>query len=255
MLDARGQPLGTALWSASSQIALRLVSTRILDDRAWATLFRERLRHAIQLRTRMQAAEIELTEAGLTDAGRLVFSEADFLPGLIADRYSDLVVVQLLTQAMNAPGIRSALLEILSQEIAPRAVYLRTDARIRDLEELGPAEEAPLYLSDHPATRPSATVFHLNGLAFEYNANSGQKTGAFLDQRQNYLAAASYCRGEALDVCTYQGGFALHLARTCSRVSGVDLSRPALEVAERNLERNRHALGGRRRGVDRGQCV
>ena len=93
-----------------------------------------------------------------------------------------------------------------------------------------------------PERRP--TIFHLNGLSFHYDANSGQKTGAFLDQRENYVAAASHCRGEALDVCTYQGGFALHLARVCKRVTGIDSSRTALEVAESNLELNREKLGG-----------
>ena len=81
------------------------------------------------------------------------------------------------------------------------------------------------------------------GCRFHFDATSGQKTGAFLDQRENYAAAARYARGEALDVCTYQGGFALHLARVCSRVTGIDVSRAALEVAERNLAENRAALG------------
>ena len=92
-----------------------------------------------------------------------------------------------------------------------------------------------------PLTR---TLFRLNGLSFHYDAGAGQKTGAFLDQRENYSAAAKYAHGEALDVCTYQGGFALHLAKSCPRVTGVDVSRAALEVAEQNLEANRDALGG-----------
>jgi len=83
-----------------------------------------------------------------------------------------------------------------------------------------------------------ATVFSLNGLRFHYSANAGQKTGAFLDQRLNYAAAAHIARGRALDVCTYQGGFALHLARTCTHVTGVDASRAALEVADRNAALN-----------------
>ncbi len=89
-----------------------------------------------------------------------------------------------------------------------------------------------------------ATQFRINGLAFGYDAGSGQKTGAFLDQRLNYAAAARHAHGEALDVCTYQGGFALHMAQTCRRVTGVDASRAALEGAERNLEANRDRLQG-----------
>jgi 23S rRNA (cytosine1962-C5)-methyltransferase len=86
------------------------------------------------------------------------------------------------------------------------------------------------------------TVFTINGLRLHYDAGAGQKTGAFLDQRLNYAAAAAHAKGRALDICTYQGGFALHLARSCDRVTGVDASRAALEVADRNLDLNRDAL-------------
>jgi 23S rRNA (cytosine1962-C5)-methyltransferase len=82
------------------------------------------------------------------------------------------------------------------------------------------------------------TVFTINGVRFHFDAGAGQKTGAFLDQRLNYAAAAKWARGRAMDVCTYQGGFALHLARVCERVTGVDASRAALEVADRNLALN-----------------
>ena len=116
----------------------------------------------------------------------------------------------------------------------------RSDARIRELEQLSEPSEAPLYSAEPIAQL--RTIFHLNGLAFHYDANAGQKTGAFLDQRLNYAAASRYAHGEALDVCTYQGGFALHLARSCSRVTGIDASRAALEVAEENLEVNRHRI-------------
>jgi 23S rRNA (cytosine1962-C5)-methyltransferase len=100
---------------------------------------------------------------------------------------------------------------------------------------------AVLYANEpeHPCTE---TSFRINGLKFHFDAKSGQKTGAFLDQRLNYAAAAHYGHGEVLDVCTYQGGFALHLARSCSKVTGVDVSRAALEVAERNLLENRDQL-------------
>ncbi|HZD47810.1 MAG TPA: class I SAM-dependent rRNA methyltransferase [Silvibacterium sp.] len=239
VVDPRGLPLGTALYSASSQIALRVVSSRQIDGAAWIALFQERLRLAIQYRRSLLSAE-----ARLTNACRLVFSEADLLPGLIADRYNDLVVLQLQTQAMNSSAITAACLEILRERVDPRAIYERSDPRIRELEEIGPSPGGSLYSRDcgDAATAPS-TTFSLNGLGFHYDASSGQKTGAFLDQRENYAAAARYCRGEALDVCTYQGGFALHLARVCRRVTGVDASRGALEVAERNLDLNRESLG------------
>jgi len=231
--DSRGFPLGTALWSPTSQIALRLVTSEShLTQEAWLKLLDQRLRQAIQLRHGM-------LEEG-TDACRLVFSEADQLPGLIVDRYGDLVLFEILAKALDRDDIRAAIVEVLKAELDPVTIVERSDPRIRELEQLSQPQEAPLY-SQEPIAQLTA-IFHLNGLAFHYDANAGQKTGAFLDQRLNYAAASRYARGEALDVCTYQGGFALHLARSCSRVTGIDASRAALEVAEENLEVNRHRI-------------
>jgi 23S rRNA (cytosine1962-C5)-methyltransferase len=231
--DHRGFPLGTALWSPTSQIALRLVSVDPhLTQDAWLALFDQRLRQAIQLRQGM-------LEEG-TDACRLVFSEADQLPGLIVDRYGDLVLFEILAKALDRDEIRSAIVEVLKSELKPLTIVERSDARIRELEQLSEPSEAAFYSAEPIAQL--RTIFHLNGLAFHYDANAGQKTGAFLDQRLNYAAASRYAYGEALDVCTYQGGFALHLARSCSRVTGIDASRAALEVAEENLEVNRHRI-------------
>ncbi len=231
--DHRGFPLGTALWSPSSQIALRLVtSDPHLPHPAWMALFEQRLRQAIQLRAGM------LDEG--TDACRLVFSEADQLPGLIVDRYGDLILFEINTKALDQDDIRALIVQVLQTELAPVTIVERSDARIRELEQLSEPPEAPLYSADPVAQL--RTIFHLNGLAFHYDANAGQKTGAFLDQRLNYAAASRYAQGEALDVCTYQGGFALHLAQSCTRVTGIDASRAALEVAEENLEVNRHRI-------------
>jgi 23S rRNA (cytosine1962-C5)-methyltransferase len=105
------------------------------------------------------------------------------------------------------------------------------------MERLEVAPEGPLFVRKR-CKATLQTVFTINGLRFHYDAGAGQKTGAFLDQRLNYAAAAKWARGRALDVCTYQGGFALHLARVCERVTGVDASRAALEVADRNLALN-----------------
>jgi 23S rRNA (cytosine1962-C5)-methyltransferase len=231
--DHRGFPLGTALWSPTSQIALRLVTTEPhLPTQAWMTVFRDRLHQAIQVRRGM-------FEEG-TNACRLVFSEADRLPGLIIDRYGDLILVEILVKALDREDIRAAVVDVLRSELNPLTIVERSDARIRELEQLSEPGEKPLY-SAEPVVQLT-TIFHLNGLAFHYNAGAGQKTGAFLDQRLNYAAASRFAHGEALDVCTYQGGFALHLAQACSRVTGVDSSRPALEVAEENLEVNRHRI-------------
>jgi 23S rRNA (cytosine1962-C5)-methyltransferase len=231
--DHRGFPLGTALWSPASQIALRLVtSDPHLPHQAWMALFEQRLRQAIQLRTGM------LDEG--TDACRLVFSEADQLPGLIADRYGDLILFEINTKALDRDDMRALIVQVLQTKLAPLTIVERSDARIRELEQLSEPPEAPLYSAEPVAQL--RTIFHLNGLAFHYDANAGQKTGAFLDQRLNYAAASRYAHGEALDVCTYQGGFALHLAQSCTRVTGIDASRAALEVAEENLEVNRHRI-------------
>jgi 23S rRNA (cytosine1962-C5)-methyltransferase len=231
--DHRGFPLGTALWSPTSQIALRLLtSDPELTHPGWLALLEQRLRQAILLRAGM-------LEEG-TDACRLVFSEADQLPGLIVDRYGDLLLLEILAKPLDREDIRAAIVHVLQSELAPVTIVERSDARIRELEQLSEPPDTPLYSADPFAQL--RTIFHLNGLAFHYDANAGQKTGAFLDQRLNYAAAARYAHGEALDVCTYQGGFALHLARSCSRVTGIDASRAALEVAEENLEVNRHRI-------------
>jgi 23S rRNA (cytosine1962-C5)-methyltransferase len=236
VLDPRGAPLGTALYSTSSQIALRLIETTRIDESKWIPLLRERISSAIRFRK-----ELLGSDAGRTNACRLVFSEGDFLPGMIADKYGDLVVLQLLTQGMDTQPIRSGFLDVVNQELSPRAVFERADPRICELEHLPYSSDRMLSPAD-AANQDAATVFKLNGLKFHFAANSGQKTGAFLDQRENYAAAEKYCHGEALDVCTYQGGFALHLARTCKRVTGVDASRDALEVADQNLLLNQAEL-------------
>jgi 23S rRNA (cytosine1962-C5)-methyltransferase len=238
--DQRGIFLGTALLSPQSQIALRLVAREALDHAGWIELLASRLRAAIARRK-------PLLDAG-NDACRLAFSEADELPGLVVDKYGDLVVVQRLTKGLLTEGVAEACVRVLGEELAPAAIYERPDPRIRELEGLPAPSAEPLWLAD-PAHPIAETQFHLNGLAFHYDANAGQKTGAFLDQRANYLAAREWARrlgaanpdfrGRALDVCCYQGGFALHLAQVCRQVTGIDASRASLEVAERNLAANR----------------
>jgi 23S rRNA (cytosine1962-C5)-methyltransferase len=230
VLDNRGIPMGTALYSASSQIALRLISREIVEDAEWLGMVRSRLISAIGRRKKI----LSLKD---TDSCRLVFSEADDLPGLIADKYGDLMILQLLTRAMDRMEIREIVVEVLREKLSPAAIVERPDARIRELEEMGAPSAEPLFAANtqQPLT---TTIFNLNGLQFHYDLNSGQKTGAFLDQRQNYLAAAEFSHGTALDICCYQGGFALHLARVCERVTGIDASRAALEVADQNLALN-----------------
>ena len=250
VLDNRGIPLGTGLYSSASQIALRLIATDVpLSRQQFLALIRERLVSALTLRSALLAAE-----KGQTNACRLVFSEADALPGIILDRYGDLVILQLLTQGMATDDVRNTVVATLREHLTTPAdsgltIWERPDPRIRELEELPPAATTPLY-SVHESNPLTTSVFSLNGLRFHYDVGSGQKTGAFLDQRENYAAAARHAHGDALDICTYQGGFALHLARVCPRVTGVDASRTALEVAETNLQLNRDHLIDEGNGVD-----
>ncbi len=232
VMDGRGIPLGTGLYSSASQIAVRIVSAEVgLTRGAYLEQLRERLLSALALRDEIAPRSEE------NDACRLVFSEADDLPGIVADRYSDLVILQLLTQGTAQDDVRRVLGEVIRERLGPKTIVERPDPKIRELEELGLPPASGLIYSEEDSPKLK-TVFTINGLRFNYDASAGQKTGAFLDQRLNYAAAARYARGAALDVCTYQGGFALHMAQRCERVTGVDASRSALEVADRNLALN-----------------
>jgi 23S rRNA (cytosine1962-C5)-methyltransferase len=236
--DSRGLLLGTALYSPSSQIVLRMVSREAIDEAGWLKLLETRLRAAIARRRPLLNDD--------TDACRPCFSEADELPGLIVDKYGSLVILQLLTKGLDTAAVRETCVRVLSEELHPASILERPDPRMRELEGLAAPNLAPLWTAD-AAEPPASTQFRLNGLVFQYDANSGQKTGAFLDQRSNYAAAREWAQrlgstGRALDVCCYQGGFALHLAQVCSKVTGIDASRASLEVAERNFDANRARL-------------
>jgi len=220
--DDRGKPLGSALYSSSSQIAIRMISAEPVED--FPGLLRQRIADAIAYRERLVHD---------TEAYRVIFSEGDFLPGLIVDRYKDILSVQVLTQAMDADPVRETILAELTTRLHPSSIIERVDPRVRELETLPPRASGLLQGEN------AATTFTMNAIQFRFDALEGQKTGAFLDQRENYAASARYGKGEALDVFCYQGGFALHLAPHCSQVTGVDSSRPALEVADLNAALNR----------------
>ena len=248
--DNRGLLLGTALYSPASQIALRMVSHGSIGEPQWLELLATRLRAGI-------ARRAPLFDQG-NNARRLCFSEADELPGLVIDKYADLIVLQLLTKALNCGAVRETCVCVLREELGakrgiqkeacgPEAIWERPDPRIRELEGLPAPAAGPLWAADAESPK-SETQFLINGLKFFYDANAGQKTGAFLDQHANYAAAQKWAwlkapGGRALDVCTYQGGFALHLARVSKTVTGIDASHASLEVAERNLEANRAQIG------------
>jgi 23S rRNA (cytosine1962-C5)-methyltransferase len=224
VLDSRKQVIGSALYSSSSQIKLRMLTReRLNSETGLLQLVRERL-----------AAAVGYREAVVKDSNacRLVFSEADLLPGLVLDRYNDVYTFQVLTQAWDQSERKQAIVSAICELSQAEHIVERSDERIRELEQLPPLKSGIVHGSK------SATVFSMNGVAFHYDALAGQKTGGFLDQRENYAAAAAYGRGTALDVCTYHGGFALHLARVCEHVTAIDVSREALEVAEQNEKLN-----------------
>ena len=227
--DEARKLLGSALYSSSSQIAVRMLAGEHLDPANLTDLLRHRLKAAIAYRERI------VRDA---DAYRVVFSEADGLPGLIVDRYNDILTFQVLTQAMDREDIRSVVMQTALEDLRPAAIVERVEPRIRELEKLPPLEEGLRH------GEKTSTTFTMNGVRFLFQALAGQKTGAFLDQRENYAAAAQYARGDALDVFCYQGGFALHLARVCRQVTAVDSSRPALEIAEQNEKLNTESLAG-----------
>jgi 23S rRNA (cytosine1962-C5)-methyltransferase len=241
--DSRGKPLGTALYSSSSQIAIRMISREGISRETVAhdpvadfpALLRERIANAIAYREKFVHD---------TNAYRLIFSEADFLPGLIVDRYNDILSLQILTQAMDAEPVREAVVSELTERLEPASIIERVDPRVRELETLPPRASRLLQ------GEKTSTTFTMNDVQFHFDALEGQKTGAFLDQRENYAAAANYAHGEALDVFCYQGGFALHLAPRCSQVTGVDSSRPALEVADQNATLNSRLLKGKENEIE-----
>jgi 23S rRNA (cytosine1962-C5)-methyltransferase len=214
-----GRVLGTAHYSSTSQIALRLLSKEAVE--ANTAFFAERFKAAQRYRERLVAN---------TDAYRLVHAEADGLPALIIDRYGAHFTIQTLNQGMDraTPEILAA----LTEQFSPAGIIARNDAAVRTHENL-PRENKVLSGEVPPSIQLS-----MNGLAFFADLEHGQKTGIFLDQRENYEAAAKYAKGRTLDCFTSTGGFAIHMARNAQSVEGVDSSATALATASRNAEAN-----------------
>jgi len=165
-----------------------------------------------------------------SDAYRLVHGEGDQLPALIIDRYAEYFVVQTLNQGMDRA--KSEIVSCLDELFSPRGIAARNDAPVRARESL------PLESGVLAGEVPDAVTIHMNGLELRADLLHGQKTGVFLDQRENYLAAARYARGRALDCFTSTGGFALHMAANCESVEAVDGSAAALQTASANALRN-----------------
>lgn len=220
--DERGNSIGQALFSDTSQIALRFLTQSSEEiDREW---WRRRITQAARRRNISPD----------TNAYRLIYSEGDLLPSLIVDRYADVLVMQTLSQGTDA--LKSLITEILIEEFNPRAVIERNDARVRELEGL------PLIASTVYGDVPTELEILQHGLRFIVEPLGGQKTGSFLDQRENRLAARAAAKttdaARALDCFTFNGAFALHLASVCDNVTGIDISSEAVAAAQRNAALN-----------------
>jgi 23S rRNA (cytosine1962-C5)-methyltransferase len=235
----RGRTLGSALYSDRSQIALRLLSYG--DAPADLALIRRRLESAIAFR---RSLAIDAS------AYRLVHGEADLLPSLIVDRYGDYLVVQTLSQGMDQ--LLPALIPMLAELLQPRGILARNDPRARVLEGL--EQRVEVVAGDLPE---SVTVTE-TGIEYDVDLRRGQKTGLFLDQRENRAAAAAYARGRLLDCFSYNGGFALVLGRSCDDTIAIDVSEDAVTRIRQNAARNGVAVDARvgnvfdeLRGLDR----
>ncbi len=217
--DRRRHFWGQALYSSKSQIALRLLTREERPfDRAFLA---ERTAAAASFRTQV---------VDTAQAYRLVSAEGDLLPSLIIDRYGSCFVVQTLSQAMDR--LKPQIVEILQEAFSPRSIIERNDVAVRKLEGL-PEQKGTLA-----GESISEVEVEENGLRFVFDLMGGQKTGGFLDQRENRLAGRQYARGRALDCFCYTGGFALNLARQCDSVLGIDSSSEALNLARRNQQLN-----------------
>lgn len=219
---ADGQLLGTAYYNPRSLIAARLLS-RIAESIDTVPFFVAQLQRALTFRQRF---------CGDLDALRLVHGEADGLPGLIVDRYGAVLSIQLLTAGMEAR--RTAVVTALVEVFSPRAIVARNDSASRELEGLPRAVE--LLYGELPAEVPA----DINGISFGVDVTGGQKTGLFLDQRQNCrLLDGLVAGGEVLDLFCYAGAWSLHAARYgAAAVTGVDVSAGAVALARSNAGRN-----------------
>ena len=219
LTDERGRFHGRAFYSDKSQIAVRLLTRQ--DKAVDRKFFAERLQ---------QAMEHRRTVVEDTDAFRMVYSEGDLLPSLIVDRYGDYLVIQTLSQGTERH--KQILVELLVELFEPKGIVERNDPKVRLLEGLD--QHVGILYGEVP---PEVCVKE-NGVTFAYDLPKGQKTGSFLDQRENHRAARRYASGEVLDCFSYQGGFALTVADRCEHVEAVEMARPAIEAARRNQELN-----------------
>jgi 23S rRNA (cytosine1962-C5)-methyltransferase len=225
VFDERKKFLGKAFYSNKSEIALRVLTVN--DDKIDQNFWRRRIRNAAQRRDFNQKSKIKNQKS---NAFRLIYSEGDLLSSLIVDVYDDVLVMQTMSQGTER--LKQTFAEILQEEFQPRAIVERNDVKVRELEGL------PLQTGVLLGECPAEIRIEQDSIKFYVSTLSGQKTGAFLDQRENRLALRKYAHGNALDCFTFNGGFALNLAQTCEKVAAIDISPEAVELAQRNAGLN-----------------
>lgn len=218
--DHRGKPIGVALWSPASEISLRMLGhdANAVLDHAW---WHSRIAAAIARRAPL---------LGDASAFRLVHGEADALPSLICDRYDAWLVVQLMSAGLEA--FRAVIVDVLGELVQPKGILARNDVPLRAKERL------PVGVELLAGDVPDEIEVHEHGVRFLAAPWQGQKTGAFLDQRENRVLIGEHARGRALDCFSYHGSFALHLARRAESVIALDVSADALRRAAENCARN-----------------
>ena len=219
LADDRGRFQGRAFYSDKSQISIRLLTRA--DVPIDKNFFMDRLK---------QAAAYRKLVVENSDACRLVYSEGDLLPSLIVDRYGDVLVLQTLSQSTER--LKSTFVEILAEMFSPKGILERNDPKVRLLEGLD--QRVGVLHGEIPAE----ILAKQNGVTFAHDLAKGQKTGSFLDQRENHWATRRYASGDVLDCFCYEGGFALTLADKCERVEGIDMAPAAIHAAQRNRELN-----------------
>jgi 23S rRNA (cytosine1962-C5)-methyltransferase len=218
--DNRGRQLGWALWSPASEISLRLLE-RDPGAHVDASWWRTRIGRALERRAPLGA---------VANAYRLIHGEGDGLPSLVCDRYDRWLVVQLMSAGLEAA--RETIVAVLRELTGAEGILARNDAAVRTREEL-PRETTLLY-----GSVPEEIEVLEHGVRYLAAPWRGQKTGAFLDQRENRARIGALARGRALDCFSYHGSFALHLARNAESVTALDISAAALERAAENARRN-----------------
>ncbi len=219
VLSAKKEFLGQAFYSSLSQIALRMLtsSKETIDDNFW----KQRLQTAFNLRNKV---------VNNSEAYRLLHGEADLIPSLVIDRYQNYFVIQTLSQSTDL--LKDTWVKLLADLFQPEAIVERNDVKVRKLEGL--SEQIGLLMG----SLPKELIIKQNSLAFYANLLEGQKTGLFLDQRENHLTAQKYAQGKALDCFTFNGGFALNMAQTANTVLAVDVSENAITQAKKNADLN-----------------